>query len=747
MSIKTSRTVGLLMLLVIGMSACKKEAWDEYYGRPAGLEPPIYELLEAKGNFKNMLRAIEKAGYKTTLATAGYWTLFAPHDSAFDAYFKEIGVTGIDQLDSVACQKIVTYCLTYNGFKKSRIDDYQANTGWVANSSFRRRTAAYTGIYDDVNKLGTPVKAIASNRNNNGTTYYVEADNNNKYINIITDTFFRARALSASDYTYFYPGTSFTGFNVLDAIVVEADLPAENGVVHIVNKVLVPMASIDEYLRSKPEFSEFKKIFDRYLVEFVLNPSVTDKYRNITGKADNIYTKVFSNNLAFSLNNENFLKLQDNDGQSNCYSIFVPQNAPLVAYIDSVILEHYTSVDQIPVNILYDFVNAHLWQTAVWPSQFSNSFNYLGEPARFNPATNVVDKKMLSNGFFYGTNKVQESNLFSTVYGKVYLDPAYSYMNRLIDQEMKFIISNPRQRYVLFMASNEAWNKAGYFADATVDNNPAFQWRYIPPTGGTQLVGSTVLSRMIRLINQHVVPSPKTALEELTGTGVARTYGNEFIRWDGNKILASGNLDSNYFANVSEYKRAANGTVFYIDKLLTYTDITPGKHLQKLGENLASPYNYFWQYMFNNPMFNKTTGEIAGLGAGVFYTIYAPANAAILKAVQDGILPGTLVGGNLVPNFKPTLAAQIEQVNKFLQYHIINKTAMATDAEGSGAYQTFLSNSIAEPLTIFVNNAAANLMSVTDMEGRISNVNLTQSNYLSNRVVIHLLDNYLKYKL
>lgn len=747
MSIKTSRTVGLLMILVIGMSACKKEAWDEYYGRPAGLEPPIYELLEAKGNFKNMLRAIEKAGYKTTLATAGYWTLFAPHDSAFDVYFKAVGVSGIDQLDSVACQKIVTYCLTYNGFKKSRIDDYQANTGWVANSSFRRRTAAYTGIYDDVNKLGTPVKAIASNRNNNGTTYYVEADNNNKYINIITDTFFRSRALSPSDYTYFYPTTGFTGFNVMDAVVVEADLPAENGVVHIVNKVLVPMPSIDEYLRSKPEFSEFKKIFDRYLVEFVLNPAVTDKYRNITGKADNIYTKVFNNNLAFSLNNENFLKLQDNDGQTNCYSIFVPQNAPLVAYIDSVILEHYTSVEQIPINILYDFVNAHLWQTAVWPSQFNNSFNYLGEPARFNPATNVVDKKMLSNGFFYGTNKVQESNLFSTVYGKVYLDPAYSYMNRLVDQEMKFIISNPRQRYVLFMASNEAWNKAGYFADATVDNNPAFQWRYIPPTGGTQLVGSTVLSRMIRLINQHVVPSPKTALEDLTGTGVARTYGNEFIRWDGNKILASGNLDSNYFANVSEYKRAANGTVFYIDKLLTYTDITPGKHLQKLGENVVSPYNYFWQYMFNNPMFNKTTGEIAGMGAGVFYTIYAPTNAAIQRAVQDGILPGTVVGGNTVPNFKPTVPAQIEQVNKFLQYHIINKTAMATDAEGSGAYQTFLSNSIAEPLTIFVNNAAANVMSVTDMEGRVSNVNLSQSNYLSNRVVIHLLDNYLKYKL
>jgi hypothetical protein len=250
---------------------------------------------------------------------------------------------------------------------------------------------------------------------------------------------------------------------------------------------------------------------------------------------------------------------------------------------------------------------------------------------------------------------------------------------------------------------------------------------------------------MLRLINQHVVPSPKTELEDLTGAGVTRTYGSEFIRWDGNKIAASGNLDSNYYANVSEYKKASNGTVFYIDKLLTYTDINVGKHIEKLGADVASPYNYYWQYLSNSPNYNKTTGAIPGLGAGVFYTIYAPTNAAILQAVQDGLLPGTLVGGNLVPLFKPTVPAQIEQVNKFLQFHIINKTALATDGEGSGAYQTFLINSNAEPTTIFVNNVTANVMTVTDMEGRVSTVSLNQSNYLSNRVVIHLLDNYLKY--
>ena len=132
---------------------------------------------------------------------------------------------------------------------------------------------------------------------------------------------------------------------------------------------------------------------------------------------------MYNSNLAFSPNNENFLKLQDNDGQADSYSMFVPQNAALTSYINTVLLEHYPTLESLPINVIYDFVNAHMWRTAVWPSKFASTFNAVGEEARFNPATDVVDKKILSNGIFYGTNKVQEANVFSSVYGKAYLDP------------------------------------------------------------------------------------------------------------------------------------------------------------------------------------------------------------------------------------------------------------------------------------------------------------------------------------
>lgn len=739
----------IAMLLITGITACRKEAWDEYYGRPDTLESPIYQVLQSKGNFTHLLAAIDKAGYKNTLSGAGYWTLFAPHDSAFQVYFKDAGIAGVAQMDSITCQKIVTYCLVFNAFKKDRVDDYQSNAGWVPNTAFKRRTANYKGIYDGTNTAGAPVKAISSNRNNLGGIFWVEADNNNKHLPIFTDTFFNARAIPTADYSYFYPAASFRGFNVADGSVVMQDIPAENGVIHVINKVITPLASIDEYLSSKPDYSEFKKLFDKYLVNYVLNPVMTQRYKNLTGKSDDVYTKVYNGLLAFSPNNENYLKVQDNDAQRDGYTLFVPKNDVLLNYIQNVLLEHYQNLDQIPVNILYDFINAHMWQSSVWPSKFNNTFSYLGEPARFNASTDIIDKQILSNGFFYGTNKVQEANVFSTVYSKVYLDPKYSYMNRLLDQDLKATITNPNQQYVMLMVSNQAWNDAGYFADATVDNNQNFQWRYIPKNGGAQVVGSSALVRMLRLINQLVIPAPSNNLKTLTGSGVAQSIGGEYVRWDNNQLYTSGNMDSTvvFVANSSASKTTANGVVHYIDKLLTYTETNIGLHIAKLGTPVSSPYNSFWRYLQNSSIYNKTTGEITGISAGVFYSVFIPNNAAILKAVNDGLLPGTGTAPNKVPNYAPTAPLDIQKVAQFIQYHILNKKSVATDGNESGSYETLLRRNNGDPTTIFVSNSAPNVMRLTDMNNEYGNVILANSNYLSNRCVIHLIDNYLKFNL
>jgi uncharacterized surface protein with fasciclin (FAS1) repeats len=733
---------GILVAFLLLFLSCKKE-YNEFYARPDNLEQPIFQQLSSNGKFKSLTTLIEKAGYKETLSNAGYWTLFAPHDSAFAVYFKEKGLSGADAVDADLARQIVTYCLVYNAFKQERISDYQSNLGWVEDGSFRRRTAAYTGVYSTTDLQGKTIKAIPSNRNNTGSLFYVDGDNNNKHIPIFETGFMTGKTLTASDYNYFYPNSTYSGFNVADAKVTDRDIAAENGVVHVVDRVISSLPSIDQFLTNNPKYSEFKKLIDKFLVQFVFNQAVTNKYKIVSGTNDDVYTKVYNSNMAFSLNNENFLKLQDNDAQADCYSIFVPENAALTKYINEVLLEFYPSIEALPVNVIYDFVNAHLWRTAVWPSKFGSSFNGAGEEARFNPATDVTERKMLSNGIFYGTNKVQQANVFSSVYGKAYLNPDYSIMTNLLNLDLKFQISNIRQKYTLFLVNNAAINAAGYFVDPTVSNNVNEQWRYIPPGGGAQLTGSSALVRLQRILNMHVIPGRD--IPEMASNGMGLSYSGEFVAFGSGKVSASGNSDAKNPSFVTRSEKASNGSVHFLDRLLTFSELQIGRHIAQLAPDKNSPYWNFYQYLFNSTLFNKSTFEIQQVASGSFYTFFIPDNAAIQEAVNAGLLPGTGSGPVKTPLFNPTLAADKDRVASFIHYHILNKKNVATDGQESGSFESIYKFSNGDASSIFVNNNIPNAMTLTDMKNRTATVNLQQSNKLSNRCTIHLINNYLQY--
>ncbi|MFT4061239.1 MAG: fasciclin domain-containing protein [Edaphocola sp.] len=733
--------VGLLICAV----GCRKKSWDNFYGVPDDLAEPIYTVLKEKGNFTHLLAAMEKAGYDSTLNAAGYWTLFAPDDEAFEAYFAEKGITGVSAMTEEQCRKIVTYCLVYYAYKKERLGDYQSTTGWLSNMAFRRRTANYTGVYTDVDKDGASKLTIASNRNNNGTTYYVDKDNNYKYLTYFVDQFFTAAGLSATDYNYFFPNTTYTGFNVLDATVTEQDINAGNGVIHVIDKVIEALPSIDDYLRENSQYSLFYSLYLKYMVSYVANATVTKTYQTRNGGSDQVYTKVYNSLLAYSLGNENFLSPGTNDAQQGCYTIFAPTNDVLQAYIDTVLLEHYSSLDDMDPAIIAAFLNAHMWQTPVWPSQFATTYNYVGEDARFDPESNVTEKKILSNGMLYGTNKVQDANVFASVYGKAYLDPDYSMMLSLLNMELKSSISNIYTDYTVFMISNQMFNDAGFTVDATVSNDADDQWRFTPPAGSTASAstGSTARARLLRILNLHVIPNK--VLDDLSGSGVAMSYGGEYVRYENNTVYTAGNVDKSEVANVLSYKGAKNGRVYYIDKILEFSEQTVGQDLQVLGASTTSEFNYFWQYLSNSSdLWTSSTKAITGVSSGTFYTVLVPNNAAILDAVNDGILPGTGTAPNMVPNFTPTTELEKAQVVRFVQYHILDKVTIGTDGEVSGSYPTVLTDNLGDATRIFVTNSVGSI-DFTDMNSRHAATILSSSNYLSNRAVIHLLDNYLQY--
>jgi hypothetical protein len=83
--------------------------------------------------------------------------------------------------------------------------------------------------------------------------------------------------LPVSDYTYFYPGSTFNGFNIANAKVTSKDIAAENGIIHIIDKVVTPAKSLDQYLRNKPEYSLFRSILEKFMVLFIKNAEASRK--------------------------------------------------------------------------------------------------------------------------------------------------------------------------------------------------------------------------------------------------------------------------------------------------------------------------------------------------------------------------------------------------------------------------------------------------------------------------------------
>ncbi|MFV8376258.1 fasciclin domain-containing protein [Flavobacterium sp. LB1P62] len=718
------------------LASCSQDVFDEYYARPEGLEAPIYQRLEARGNFSNLTALIGKAGYKDILSKAGYWTMLAPNDEAFTKFFQEKGISNVTAIDSATAAKIVRYALVYNAFREGQLSDYQSSKGWVLDNAFRRRTAFYDGFLTKTIN-GQPKVIVGSNRN--GSFSYVSGDNNNKYVTYFTKEYFIAKGLSSYDYNYFYPNKEYSGFNVLDSKVIEADVIAENGFIHELDKVNLPLENIDQYLEQNSNYSVFRKIIEDNLVSYVFNQTATTTYRNYSGKSDDVFVKVYDPSLVFAPNNENYLKAEDNDGQADAYTMIVPENAAFETFKNTILLKNYPSLDKLPRYVFQDLINAHMVQGAVWPSIKGNFINGLKEDLRFDFNSNITDKKVLSNGFFYGSNIVQKSNLFYSVYTSAYLDPKYSFATRIYNDGSgyKEMISNINKKFTIFLPSDAILRSLGYEYDAN-----RLYWVYVSPANGATITGSNARNRLLRLFYNCIVYTPNGELNNIaTTSGIIRTGDSdlpgEYIKWSNNKIYAAGNVIPGATAvNVTGKEVQQNGIAYYVDNLPQYSEELQGLVIKRLAAS-NTQFNNFYLYLLNSSIYTASTGKIEGVDLGTSYTFIVPNTAAIARAVTAGILPA---------NPATTNQGERDLIADFIRYHIISNKTASSDGLVTGLYETLRKNTRGDKTYVEISSTPGTL-SFKDNSGNnlAANFISLSSNNLADRSLIHLVDNYLKF--
>lgn len=752
-------TSSCCFLLLLGiLSGCKKKDFDTFYERPKGLGEPIYQQLQARGNFKHLTAVIDKAGYKDILAQTGWWTIFAPNDAAFEQFFKDQGIEGVNAITDSMAVSIVKYALVYNAYRKDQLSTYQmfgdVETG--VGFAFKRKTA----YYDWVQQKGDAEhgKIIATNRNVQSikgvnSSAYVDGDNNNKYIPYFTDQFFSTTGLNQNDYKSFYPNSTFSGFNVAGASVVNKDISAENGMIHEVDRVILPLKNIDQYISNNNNYSEFKSLLDS-LKFYTANAYLTHRNFVATGQKDSVYVKGYNGQLAFSINNENYQQpginaYLANESQKSSWTIMAPTNDALRAYRKKILAKYGNSFFKTaPRSIVIDFINSHMWAAALWPSKFSQDANYQQEPATIGIG-NAVDKQLLSNGLFYGINEAQQANVFRTVFGIPYLDPAtmMTYLGYSDDiTGIKAYSTQPGVKQTILVMPDAVLIAAGYRYNESSAGLTTSAWGYRSSPTGSYAHNFLYRDNIFRILKTGVLITPTGSITNFGASGIVESQSGDYVKYSGGKIQTSGTVDSGLDINIVKTDNTAiNGVVHYLDGVLSFSEKNVGQHLENLATKYPNSYASFYWMVSNSGIYNKTTKVIAGLSTGIDnkYTMFAPDNNAIAQAIRDGLLPGTKATGAL-PATAPTNEAQKDLMRKFILYHIINGESVAIDGKKADNYLTLLQTEAGDNTLVNVLNDPGSLI-ITDRAGRTSQTTLSTSNQLSNRTIIHSITNYLNY--
>ncbi len=727
----------LFILLLLWLITGCEEKKDKYYKRPESLEPPIYQILEEKGNFSSFLKCIEKAGYKDILNRAGYFTVFAPTDEAFSQFLTENSYTSVNEIDTLTIRKIVSYALVSNAYTRDKLDDYQSTDmqAWEPDIAFKRKTTFSKWVYnEDVN--GKMEKVVDQNGVPQlpGTgSVFIADDNNYRHIPYFTTNYFSTANLTSYDYNYFFPQTDFSGLNVVDAKVTESDLLAENGVIYVVDKVILPLPNLEELLASNTEYSKFKSIVDNYMRYYYLAPSYfISRYEQFSGISEDVYIKHYPY-LNYGLNCENFLRYgggEDYDAQIDGWTLFAPTNDAVQQFFDSKFLVHYGSLDNMSPELISDFINAHMFRTTVWPSKFDVTANPFGEEARFDAENDVIEKKFGSNGIFYGVNKVQATDAFYTILGEINLNPDYSLMLQALNTaELNFVVKNPNLKFTVFIIPNDAFIDLGLSYD--VDRN---SWNLDNPDLGTN--ASVAISRIIHM---HIILNKE--LTNLSGNDIIETYGGEYIRYAGGFIWAAGNRTSTGSQEViipKNKKEASNGISYTLETALKYSIKNIGNEIKReFGASQYYKYLLKSAETLNGYVYDTLTQAIANVVNTENNTLLVPTDAAIQDAVTSGLLPA-------LPSYGPFVTQDdLDKVLYFVMYHVMAKSIVVPNGEINGIRETLYKTVDGKTYVTVVNDAGS--LTIIDNNDRTANLVPGKYNILSNRAVIHQIDNYLSY--
>ncbi|MBR0038070.1 MAG: fasciclin domain-containing protein [Bacteroidales bacterium] len=618
------KSVPAAALLLIGASSCSDD-FDSYYERPSWLEKPASEVLSSRDDCEQYMKLVEKTLYSKQLQGSGSYTFFVPTDEAFEEFFNEneYGWRSVDDIPEEEAANIVSYLMLYNQYVCDSLGNYHPTTSeHPEGSALKHQTPSYQ---------------VLSRESYNGDSIYAydypgawtETWHNYRYLPTIADSYRRSN-LSESDYSKVFPGRTFSAYgNVVDAQILassngSADLYCENGVVHLINKVVLPLKNLDDMISDYPEassipasaqngsWSTLKKILNHRMgsgeyqfLSYEESTAATHYFEKMYPEQnlDNLQMRMYKTSTnPFALNLEAYTGSVDGDDTYNSgVTFFVPTESKLKDYIENRVLSYVDhsgwdasqasfdrAFNQVAENVLPTLWGDLQANGIIWPSHFATAHNSLGynefidsnDSTKFN-YNNVLSSGFASNGMYHIIDYVPQTGAFEGVGSRFVLDPKYgvanltyseTYANSMYNHMLYSRLSGyPQVNFTLILNSDknlEDWSGVNYNSA-----NSAYSDRYDATVSTSSTTANTAINEMAQ---RSFIERDATDALDLSTDVMNGAYGG----WG---------FTTNYFGDVLRYKKIDGTDKIMVQSIWSILNDPTEAPLWNTADNSAVP--------------------------------------------------------------------------------------------------------------------------------------------------------------
>jgi len=480
-------------LALLSLSACKDD-FGGYYNQPSYVSSSSDEVLKARSDCKTYLKLVNKTLFKKQVEGSGQYTFLVPTDDAFDAFFASnpYGYKSVDDIPEDVAARMVSSWMMYNSYPCDTLANVvEGFNNWEnhKNSVFKHLTPSYDVLREEViDNEKCQIYEFVTDATSFRLDNNAPAWNNYRYLPVFTERFNRNFSITSADWqkvvgSEFSPYGNYMQAGIIDAgssAVNPGDLFCQNGVIHLVNKVVMPLENMDAIIRTYGDGSAVDqpanskegawRLLRQMLYHKQGNGSYTFVKLTENATASHYFEKAYpdkdmsnllfrsynTDNAPYSLNIESYTTMQNVmassdltfDNYNGGMTFFVPQKQVLLDYINNYLFRHTdvkitdsTSQEEFDeaFNKLSDNVIVTLWASMqadgiIWPSQFAQSAtNSVGSNESINGYdsnvsydNSVVAAGMASNAMWHITNFVPKTSAFEGIASRFLLDPSYS---------------------------------------------------------------------------------------------------------------------------------------------------------------------------------------------------------------------------------------------------------------------------------------------------------------------------------